>query len=276
MYIPAIYFYVSEGGFFRRQFEDLIFDVQNLDGRILGIYSEFLVGKIRSTIGSEPDFASEIFFWKRFLRKGEIVGRRIEAARLQDVNETVISCYEELVDVFGGALNLLDIGCGPFSRFFIKELIEDPLVTISAVDPLADVYTELHEQHNTGYGIDCVQGFGENLSDIFPDGHFHMAYSKNALDHSQDPGRFVEEATKVLKPGGLLMLQGYVKEGTRSRWTGLHKWNIDIEGDDMTITNKKGRTWNITRGLPLEAVDVSATGVKAGDRFTTVYRKTGI
>ena len=39
----------------------------------------------------------------------------------------------------------------------------------------------------------------------YPDNHFDVVYSKSFLEHLQDPSKFLKEAYRVLKPGGLLL-----------------------------------------------------------------------
>lgn len=43
---------------------------------------------------------------------------------------------------------------------------------------------------------------GENLP--FPDESFDIVYSANVLEHTQQPDRVLEEAIRILRPGGLL------------------------------------------------------------------------
>lgn len=49
-----------------------------------------------------------------------------------------------------------------------------------------------------------VNATGENLP--FPDDHFDIVYSTNVLEHVNDPARVLEEALRVLKPGGTLQI----------------------------------------------------------------------
>jgi len=39
----------------------------------------------------------------------------------------------------------------------------------------------------------------------FPDAHFDVVYSKSLLEHFKKPERYIKEAARVLKPGGILL-----------------------------------------------------------------------
>jgi SAM-dependent methyltransferase len=45
----------------------------------------------------------------------------------------------------------------------------------------------------------------ESASLPFPDDHFDVIYSKSFLEHVRDPSEFLQEAYRVLKPGGLIL-----------------------------------------------------------------------
>lgn len=41
----------------------------------------------------------------------------------------------------------------------------------------------------------------------FPDGGFDIVYSQNVLEHTENPGMVLEEAVRVLRPGGILFVE---------------------------------------------------------------------
>jgi len=50
---------------------------------------------------------------------------------------------------------------------------------------------------------------------------------------------------RAVKPGGFLIVQGFVNEGTHEEWTGFHQWDLDLfmenqEGEGLKITDKHG------------------------------------
>jgi SAM-dependent methyltransferase len=84
---------------------------------------------------------------------------------------------------------VLDVGCGlqPYRPF---------------LDPARTEYTGVDRE-----GPLCnptVVGDAENLP--FPDHHFDVVFSNQVLEHVVDPKRALQEAVRVLRPGGRLIL----------------------------------------------------------------------
>jgi SAM-dependent methyltransferase len=74
---------------------------------------------------------------------------------------------------------------------------------------------------------------------------FDIAHISNALDHSQQPDVAYNKMMQAVKPGGFLIVQSFVNEGTHENWKGFHKWNLDLfrenkEGEGLKITDKHG------------------------------------
>jgi SAM-dependent methyltransferase len=60
----------------------------------------------------------------------------------------------------------------------------------------------------TANGIDperVINSTGESLP--FPDGSFDIVYSANVLEHTENPEKVLQEAMRVLRPGGLLYME---------------------------------------------------------------------
>lgn len=69
------------------------------------------------------------------------------------------------------------------------------------------------------YGIDLSEYSGTMCPDVevkkkvdlendtwpFPDNHFDIIYNKSLMEHLRNPDRFLEEARRVLKPGGKII-----------------------------------------------------------------------
>lgn len=57
---------------------------------------------------------------------------------------------------------------------------------------------------------------------------FDIVHSKNAVDHSHDAPRVIQEMIKVARPGGIVMI--YVNENVAKKennW-GFHRWNFEV------------------------------------------------
>jgi ubiquinone/menaquinone biosynthesis C-methylase UbiE len=97
---------------------------------------------------------------------------------------------------FRGAA-ILDVGCGPRGSL---EWADDAAQRIG-LDPLARAYRRLG---TADHSMTYVQGRAEAIP--FPDCHFDIVSSFNALDHTDDAGQAAHEMARVLRPGGKLLL----------------------------------------------------------------------
>jgi ubiquinone/menaquinone biosynthesis C-methylase UbiE len=66
--------------------------------------------------------------------------------------------------------------------------------------------------------LHLVQGSAPHLA--FADNSFDWVYCVNAIHHFDQPERFIEEAYRLLRPGGCLAVIGSNPHGDRERWFG--------------------------------------------------------
>lgn len=258
-----------------RMIGSVTFDLTHIDREIIRIYYEYIYNKTKFLVNNQPDFSSEIFYWKRLYHQYAIENGQALFPRGKKTKESICFSITHLKKSFTGTLYCLDVGCGPKSEFYTNELEGYDNIEAMSVDPLAEVYQYLHNRYNKDYNIKCIFGYGEKLSELFPKEYFHLVYSQNALDHSQNPEEFVRAAYEVLKPNGLLVLHGFIKEGTAAHWLGLHNWDIIVKDDDLYLSNKNGTIFekNITDKIKTNIIYTQCTGNNIGDKYTIIYEK---
>jgi SAM-dependent methyltransferase len=83
---------------------------------------------------------------------------------------------------------------------------------------------------------------------------FDVVYSSNALDHTRSPRRCIEQMTAVLRPGGWLVLEGFLREGSNGNWVGLHQHDLFPANGTLVHLDRAGRRTDLTSGLPLACV----------------------
>jgi SAM-dependent methyltransferase len=123
---------------------------------------------------------------------------------------------------------ILDVGCGP-CNFADDEFIG----TIECTDLLSDEYRKAQREINVedkylaiGKNIQ-----GEDLTKFYADNTFDISYSRNALDHSEDPVKIIDQMVAVTKKGKNIIIVVSENEGKRNSYTGLHMCDFWVDGD---------------------------------------------
>jgi 2-polyprenyl-3-methyl-5-hydroxy-6-metoxy-1,4-benzoquinol methylase len=99
---------------------------------------------------------------------------------------------------------LLEVGSG--FGIFLAVSRRDYGVESFGIEPASggfDSSRELGREILAGYGLDAsivTDSKGEDLP--FPDNHFDLIFSSTVLEHTEDPQLVLEEAIRVLRPGG--------------------------------------------------------------------------
>ncbi len=141
-----------------------------------------------------------------------------------------------LCEVDNGPVRVLDVGSGPLTCLGFYH--RGRRVELTACDPLAPFYAELIAKHGVSCPVPTQLGFAEDLSAFFSLDEFDVVHCRNALDHSFEPVRGIEEMLLVLKPGGQIVLSHVINEAEHGQYVGLHQWNFDSSDGDFIIWNK--------------------------------------
>jgi SAM-dependent methyltransferase len=198
--------------------------------------------------GLDRDYAAELGFWQDYIAKH---GAQVsdldcwEKAFPHDLRGWVEKTYQE-----PGEIEVLELGSGPVS--LLAWGVEARLFRLTAVDPLADEYARL--MAGCPYPVKPLVGFGEQLSSLFQPRSFDVAYSSNALDHTGDPRQCMEQLALMVKDGGLLYCEGFLREGTNAEWEGLHQHDLIPEDGHLVAYDRNGRRVVLTEALGLDCV----------------------
>jgi len=250
-------------------------DLTHIDYDIMKMYGDYMLGRITSLF-SKQDFSSEILYWRRYYHQFQAENPGVPVfTPAPTVTKSISIALERASAAFPAPLYCLDVGCGPISYFFTKDLQSRNDLKIITIDPLAEIYREIHQKYGSEYNLVCIPGYGERLHELFPEGFFHLGYSQNAIDHSQNPEDFIKNLYYVTTPGGYLILHGFTQEGTAAHWLGLHQWDIDVEGNDLVLSNRSKtiNKRNMTAALNMDLVYRHVGGGDVGGMYMLVYQK---
>jgi len=134
------------------------------------------------------------------------------------------------------AVKILDVGAGPLTR--INKKCDLAKIEITAVDPLADNYNEMLDKYKIQPLVRTQKCDGEKLSEKFPVNSFDITYSRNALDHSYDPVKCIEEMVKVTKSQHFIIIQIHENEACHLDYATIHQWNFSIRNEKLFGGNK--------------------------------------
>ena len=100
--------------------------------------------------------------------------------------------------------NVLDVGCGtgPVIELLSKKYPEKHFVGLDITPAMIEV-----AQSKRLPNAEFIVGDAENLP--FGDGGFDAVLCANSFHHYPNPGAFLREAHRVLRPGGKLILRDY-------------------------------------------------------------------
>ncbi len=122
-----------------------------------------------------------------------------------------------------GAERILEAGCGTgrwLSEFSM------PGRNVCGLDLSAGMLSQARQRNPD---LCLVRGRSEILP--FPPGRFDLVYCVNAIHHFVDAGAFIQEARRVLRPGGGLAVINMSPHRGRNRWFVYDYFNGTLEAD---------------------------------------------
>lgn len=190
--------------------------------------------------------ADEVEFWRRWLATGGLEWPEDFRARLRGGYD-VAGLLRGVPVAEGRRPVLVDVGSGPISTLSRRAGAAE--VEVHAVDPLARFYGALLAEHGITPSIPTRFGTAEDLSAFFPRDFADVVHCNNALDHSFDPMRGIEEMLEVSRPTGLVHLAHRRNEAEFEGYTGFHQWNFDLADDGRFVIWDKARRIDVSEAL---------------------------
>jgi SAM-dependent methyltransferase len=135
---------------------------------------------------------------------------------------------------------IIDVGSGPISPAPV--IVEGRRAQLIPCDPLAPFYDALLEECGISPPIRTQFAFAEDLSSFFELDSADIVFCANALDHSFEPLRSIEEMLAIVKPSGLVHFSHRIDEAESESYAGFHQWNFDNVGGRFIIWNQTQRT----------------------------------
>lgn len=194
------------------------------------------------------DFFDEIKYWDEYLRRRPPL--LFDAATRARAFPKPIREFVQQRPSDAGPAQLLEIGSGPLS--LLSAGVDERIVEVTAVDPLADVYRDLLNLKGIDFPVRPIRGWGEHLEKALGNRLFDIGYSSNSLDHATSPRTCIEQMCSRVRPGGRIVLEGFEREGSQGGWGGLHQHDLFVESGRLMHEARSGTKTELVADLPLK------------------------
>ena len=185
-------------------------------------------------------FIDELGFWKDYCAQAS---NRPWLEQLANCSLPIEPKTQRLLDQLnlprGTTVRALDIGCGPLSVLSRYSPVYP--IDLTGIDPLANEYAGLLAAQNLRQHYPVIARGAEEIGQLFPAGHFDFVFSRNALDHCQDPAKVIRNAIVVCRDGGIVHFSVFPCEGEHANYGGLHQWNFELIDGAVVIWNAANR-----------------------------------
>lgn len=181
--------------------------------------------------------SEEIEFWKEFVKTDRFLKDWLSdsiTTELQNGQPGVVNIIQNFLKPDS---KVLDLGSGVYS--ILKGLV--PQKNLFGSDILRDQYYEIFDY--AGNGLNPPMKLA--VEELTGSESYDIIHMRNALDHSYDPKKGVDNILKALKPGGIAIIHGFTNEAINENCKGMHQWNLDLSGPRLVCSDKKGVEFDI-------------------------------
>ena len=185
----------------------------------------------------------ELAFWKRFVREPRFLNNWASNKPNPEVTPEVL---EILARYQSPAV--LDLGSGAVS------MLHGSVKNLTAADPLGGLYRLVFPYKRFNL-TSPVAVRGEELKSHFKNARFDVIHISNALDHTQNPKRVVNNCLDLLKPGGTFIVCGFIDEGIKQNYTGMHQWNIRPTKTGIEVRGKTKQYFELSGEVVVKDVN---------------------
>ena len=188
---------------------------------------------------------SEVDYWIHTCASSKGIYHEKYCERVKKQNSNFV-CNRLEDKVYPNSI-VIDAGCGICSQYGDK--VGSGKIRLIAIDPLAFFYNTINKK-SLGVQEEMVQfGMFEFLSRFIGKNVADIVLIDNALDHCIDPFKSILECIATLKVGGILSMRHHRCEAVFEGYSGLHKWNIDVNDRNEFILWNKNNFININEKL---------------------------
>ena len=142
--------------------------------------------------GTYPNIRHQARFWNNWNTTAR------EGRRLDQPTERRSSFVLELCRSFSTGGPIIDIGCG---TGWLCDRLSQVAPEVYGTDLAADVIARARDRHPH-----IRFSGGDFMALEFPLSHFEIAVCMETIAHVEDQGAFLEKITRILRPGGRLIL----------------------------------------------------------------------
>ncbi|MBI5388565.1 MAG: FkbM family methyltransferase [Verrucomicrobia bacterium] len=194
----------------------------------------------------EQGIQEEVAFWDEYLQtRGNGSWEKEFAFRLQPEAPLQEHVTRWIEAAEGATVRILDVGAGPLS--FLGKRWDGHTVELTAVDALGDHYAGLLRRHGVTPPVPTQRADAEELTVRFPVNHFDAVHARNCIDHSYEAPQAIDQMLAVVKPGGCVLLEHGLREGSTQNGQGFHQWDFFAADGEFIIEDRAGRRVNISR-----------------------------